>query len=105
MGAQFALPISRCADLKRAIGDHDGTRIATSSHEGQSLVDIKLDVPLLLMMGGEGAGLDPALTEIADVCVRIPLNNDMESLNVGAAVAMICYEQLRQSIPIRTTQT
>ena len=105
MGAQFALPVSKCPDLKRVISGFNGTCIATSSHEGQSLVGTELVTPLILLMGGEGAGLDPALTEIADSCVRIPLNNDMESLNVGAAVAMICYEQLRQSIPIRTTQT
>jgi TrmH family RNA methyltransferase len=98
MGAQFALPVSKCADLKRAISGYNGTCIATSSHEGQSLVDTKLAAPLLLMMGGEGAGLGPELANLADFCVRIPLNNHMESLNVGAAVAMICYEQLRQSI-------
>ena len=105
MGAQFVLPVSKCADLGRVISGYQGTRIATSSHEGQSLVGTKLGAPLLLMMGGEGAGLDPELADLADFCVRIPLKNDMESLNVGAAVAMICYEQLRQSILIRTTQT
>lgn len=98
MGAQFVLPVAKHTNIEGVIKRCQGTRIATSSHEGQSLLDSKLGTPLLLMIGGEGAGLDPELAEIADLCIRIPLNNDMESLNVGAAVAMICYEQLRQSI-------
>ena len=32
----------------------------------------------------------------ADFTVRIPLENAVESLNVGAAVAMVCYERMRQ---------
>ena len=98
MGAQFVLPVAKHTDIESVIEGCQGTRIATSSHEGQSLVDTKFVTPLILMIGGEGAGLDPELADLADYCVRIPLNNDMESLNVGAAVAMICYEQLRQSI-------
>ena len=34
----------------------------------------------------------------ADLTVCIPLSKGIESLNVGAAVAMICYEHLRQSV-------
>jgi TrmH family RNA methyltransferase len=51
-----------------------------------------------VIVGGEGAGLSPELIASADLTVCIPLNKGIESLNVGAAVAMICYEHLGQSV-------
>jgi RNA methyltransferase, TrmH family len=98
MGAQFVLPITEQVDLPQALAQFQGARIATTSHSGKSLIGSDLSAPLLVMIGGEGAGLSAELMACADLAVRIPLENDVESLNVGAAVAMICYEHLRQSV-------
>ncbi len=97
MGAQFVLPITEQVDLPAALTQFQGSRIATSSHSGQSLVETDLSAPVVVIVGGEGAGLSADLMASADLTVCIPLANDIESLNVGAAVAMICYEHLRQS--------
>ena len=97
MGAQFILPVSAVADPTAVLDQFKGKRIATSSHRGQKLMEADLSGPLLLMFGGEGAGLAENLVSKADLTVRIPLTNDIESLNVGAAVAMICYERMRQA--------
>lgn len=98
MGAQFVLPITEHVDLPRTLAQFQGSRIATTSHSGKSLIESDLSAPLLVMIGGEGAGLSAELIACADLSVRIPLENEVESLNVGAAVAMICYEHLRQSV-------
>ena len=97
MGAQFVLPITEQVDLSEALAQFQGSRVATSSHSGQSLFETNLSVPALVMVGGEGAGLSDELMAGADLTVCIPLQKRIESLNVGAAVAMICYEHLRQS--------
>jgi TrmH family RNA methyltransferase len=96
MGAQFVMPTSVATDPGAALKQFQGKRIATSSHDGQALMDADLTGPLLLLFGGEGSGLPAELMREADFTVRIPLENAVESLNVGAAVAMVCYERMRQ---------
>ena len=98
MGAQFVLPLRRNANLDETLKAFEGKRIATSSHRGQSLMKTDLSGHVLAMFGGEGAGLANTLMDMADVTVCIPMNAEMESLNVGAAVAMLCYERARQLV-------
>jgi 23S rRNA (guanosine2251-2'-O)-methyltransferase len=52
--------------------------------------------PLVVVLGGEGRGLDRRLISICDVLVSIPLKGRIESLNVGVAGALILYEVLSQ---------
>lgn len=97
MGAQFVLPVSVVADPLATLSRFQGNCIATSSHHGKPLMEADLSGPLLLIFGGEGAGLAESLISKADHTVRIPLGNEIESLNVGAAVAIVCYERMRQA--------
>ena len=84
-------------ELKTALADFPGLSIATSVHSGQSLFDTDLTGPVVVLLGAEGAGLSDGLLTQASETVHIPLDTSIESLNVGAAAAMICYEHLRQS--------
>jgi len=52
--------------------------------------------PSALVMGGEGAGLHRLVRERCDVLVRIPVQGEIESLNVSVAAGIILYEALRQ---------
>lgn len=47
---------------------------------------------LALVLGSEGPGLSAATMARCDVRVRIPLAGRVDSLNVGAAAAIACYE-------------
>lgn len=50
-----------------------------------------------LLFGRESRGLDPAIIErFADACVRIPMREGLDSLNVSNTVAIAAYEALRQ---------
>ncbi len=98
MGAQFVLPMRQDADIDRTLSTFKGKRIATSSHGGDPLMNADLAGHLLAVFGGEGAGLPNTVMDAADVTVCIPIKADMESLNVGAAVAMLCYERSRQLV-------
>jgi tRNA G18 (ribose-2'-O)-methylase SpoU len=55
-----------------------------------------LDGPLLIVVGGERDGLDPALLAACDATLRIPMGGFVPSYNLQAAVAMIAAERLRQ---------
>lgn len=52
--------------------------------------------PLVIVLGGEGRGLDRRLLSICDYKVHIPLRGKLNSLNVGVAGALLLYEVLFQ---------
>ena len=50
-----------------------------------------------IMFGKESAGIpEEILVEHKDACVRIPMNEDIRSLNLSNSVAIVLYEGLRQ---------
>ena len=48
------------------------------------------------LIGNEGRGLSPELSEAADIRLRIPMKGGVESLNAAAAAAILSYETRRQ---------
>ena len=55
------------------------------------------ELPVALALGSEGSGLDPDLEDAASARLRIPLAGGVESLNVGAAGAVMMFEIARQA--------
>ena len=50
-----------------------------------------------IMFGKEGAGIpEELLVQHPDKCVRIPMEEDIRSLNLANSVAIVLYEALRQ---------
>ena len=50
-----------------------------------------------IMFGKEGAGIpEELLVQHPDKCVRIPMEEDIRSLNLASSVAIVLYEALRQ---------
>lgn len=51
-----------------------------------------------IMFGKESAGIpEEILVDYEDTCVRIPMQNEIRSLNLSNSVAIILYEALRQN--------
>ena len=65
----------------------------------ESLFDVDLTGPLVLVMGGEAEGLRRLTRETCDRVVRIPMVGRIESLNVSVAAAVCLYEAFRQRGP------
>lgn len=82
-----ALPIFKAAGY---------TVVATSSHQGENLYQTELPDKILLMMGPESSGLSDFLIDDADVVVRIPGSENVESLNVATATGIVLGEYWRQ---------
>ncbi|WP_341647425.1 TrmH family RNA methyltransferase [Thauera humireducens] len=72
-----------------------GARDALSG-DACSLYDLDLRAPVAWVFGGEGQGVSPAVLACATRHVLIPMPGAIESLNVGAAVAVCLFEQARQ---------
>jgi len=96
MGAHFALDIHSRSDLVQAARAFRGRVIAAAGAGGRAPHATKLTGRVALALGAEGAGLDAALANAADAVVTIPLARGVESLNVGAAAAVILFERVRQ---------
>lgn len=51
---------------------------------------------IVVAVGNEGKGIDEELLALCDIKLTIPLKNDVESLNVGAAAAIVLFTITRK---------
>lgn len=102
MGAHYLLVIEERANLPAFARDYQGQVVATAADAGQSIFEIDLTRPTAFVVGNEGAGLSRDLAGQADVSAAVPMPGGMESINVGAAVAVCLFERVRQ---LRTVQS
>jgi 23S rRNA (guanosine2251-2'-O)-methyltransferase len=58
--------------------------------------EIDLTVPLALVLGSEGAGLQRLVKEKCDFVVSLPIHGKVDSYNVSVAAGIALYEVLRQ---------
>jgi len=93
-GSLFRVPFVR-AKLEAIIPDlqQRGFRLmATSSHKGTPLHEADLTPPLILFVGGEGAGVPRDLLAKMNGVVAISHSSKVESLNAGVAASILLYE-------------
>jgi TrmH family RNA methyltransferase len=97
-GSVFRLPVVKVAwretieKLKAK-----GVKIwATSSHKGDSLQEIDLTGPSLIVIGNEGSGVSRDLMAAVDGLFTVPHSPRVESLNAGIAASIVMYEAARQ---------
>jgi 23S rRNA (guanosine2251-2'-O)-methyltransferase len=69
--------------------------IETSVH-ALDLFDWQPRFPVCVLFGHEVEGLNPALADLCDTHVRIPMLGSKHSLNVASAGAVVMYELLRK---------
>ena len=97
MGAQFILPLRERVDLATALVGFRGLVIGTSPRAKQTVYDVDLSGPVVMIFGSEGRGLPEEVLSMANQLVHIPMAGKVESLNVAAAAAICCFERLRQT--------
>ena len=99
MGSTFRVPVTDAGegnDLPERARQSGCTVLATAPRGGRSMYDLDLTRPLLLLIGGEGTGVERPVVESADAVVSIPMAGGVESLNAAVAAALIAYEARRQ---------
>lgn len=73
--------------------------IATDANGNDNYFDIDYKgLNTALILSSEGKGVNKTLLNQADYTVKIPMENDFNSLNVSNAAAIIMYEIVRQNI-------
>ncbi|MDH5633728.1 MAG: 23S rRNA (guanosine(2251)-2'-O)-methyltransferase RlmB [Gammaproteobacteria bacterium] len=98
-GAAETVPIFRVKNLARVLKqlqEHNLWVVGAAGEEAQSLYDIDLAGPVVIVMGAEGAGLRRLTREHCDYLAAIPMPGIMESLNVSVATGIFLFEAVRQ---------
>ncbi|MBI1396908.1 MAG: RNA methyltransferase [Betaproteobacteria bacterium] len=96
MGGQFATEILEAPDLLDHLGSVPFPVFATLADGATPVFDTDLAETCAVLLGNEGAGVNPALVKRAAGTIRIPMVGVVESLNVAAAGAVVCFERVRQ---------
>ncbi|KAL0983871.1 hypothetical protein UPYG_G00134130 [Umbra pygmaea] len=65
----------------------------------QSLQDYRFPEKTLLLLGNEREGIPANLLQLLDVCVEIPQQGVIRSLNVHVSAALLVWEYTRQYLP------
>ncbi len=97
VGAIARVKIARMseADYLRWRKSYKGAVIGTLMNAKPDYREVKYSLPALLLMGSEHAGLSPAVSATCSASVRIPMQGQIESLNVATATALMLYEIMR----------
>ncbi len=70
--------------------------LGAAVHEGEDYARLEWSAPTAVFFGNESAGLDAATAAAVSGALAVPMEGKAESLNVGVACAVICFEALRQ---------
>ena len=76
-----------------------GARLYMATTKAKNVyTHVHYDENAYIMFGKESAGIpEEILVEHEEDCMRIPMNGDIRSLNLGNSVAIVLYEALRQN--------
>lgn len=100
MGTIFKLPIVESTDLRESIKTlkrKSFRTIAAHAHtEQQSVSKIDFSGDSVIVLGNEEKGISARVLELCDERAVIPMQNEIDSLNVGIAGAIFLYEASRQ---------
>lgn len=101
-GAINFIPIIKVNSLINAIQrlkENDWWIIATDASANDNYYDVKYnDMNFAIVMGAEHAGVSKSILKASDFIVKIPMQNNFNSLNVSNALSAIIFETLRQKL-------
>lgn len=98
-GALDHVKIVSVNNLKRTIDtlkDNGYWIVGSDLRNAQNYTDIDYKTKLVLVMGSEGNGMSRLVRESCDFIAKIPISENVESLNVSVATGVLLYEILRQ---------
>ncbi|HET6502585.1 MAG TPA: RNA methyltransferase [Amycolatopsis sp.] len=98
-GVAFRAPVLRCGTAVEAVDmlTDAGYRIyGLGATDGEPLFDAELSSPAAFVLGGETAGVSGEVAERVTGWLSIPMPGEVESLNVSAAAAVVCFDLVRR---------
>lgn len=96
-GTLFRTRILRCKQLHRCLEDfrqhdmHSADVYGLSSHAKAQLKDVPSDRANIFVLGNETHGVSELVSERCNKMLAIPMNNQVESLNVAVTASLIAF--------------
>ena len=84
--------------LLKSMKDMGINVVACTEKTSDPVWEAELNQPLAIIMGSEENGISPELLKISSQRAKIPIQGNVESLNVSTAAGIIIYEALRQRL-------
>lgn len=97
-GTAGRIPIVRVGNLNQSIlelKEHKFWIAGLDQHAEKTIWELDATVPLAFVIGSEGKGIRKKTFEHCDFTYKIPMTNQVESLNASVSAALICYEWRR----------
>jgi RNA methyltransferase, TrmH family len=98
-GALFHVPVvagGETGAVLDELGRAGLRRLGTAARGGVPYTEADMTGPVAIVLGNEAHGLSGDLADSLDGLITIPMVGRAESLNVGMAAAVICFEVARQ---------
>lgn len=98
-GTAGRIPIIRVHDINQGIKDLElaGFKIyGLDGNSKRSFWETEFNTPTAFLIGNEGEGIDRKILKKTSETLRIPMVNNVESLNASVSAALICYEWARK---------
>ena len=98
-GAAETVPLARVANLAATLRwlKNAGVHVAGAHAEASRTVyEARLELPMALVVGGEGRGLRRLTRQLCDETLSIPMRGAVGSLNVSVAAGVLLFELRRQ---------
>lgn len=100
-GALMRIPICKSFDLRKSVLKlkQYGLRIVAASEKAKTnYFENDFTIPTAIVLGSEGKGIDKEILDVCDEKLRIPLQGEIDSLNVSVASGVILFEAVKQRI-------
>lgn len=97
-GMAFEVPLVRVTNLARALRslkDRGYWVAGTVAGDAQPMWTMDWELNAAIVMGGEHKGMRPGVEKECDFRLTVPMEGNVESLNVAAATAITLYDRLR----------
>jgi len=101
MGTIFDLKVARVATLAetlKVLREQKSMKIiaADPKDESISVIEVDLDDDVCLVFGSEGEGISDKVVQECNIRTKIPMKNEVDSINVASSVGVMLYECWRQ---------
>jgi len=96
-GTLFKAPILRCDNLENAITASKtagASVVGLTGHATQSLSSFNETSLTIYVLGNETEGMSPIIEKCCSHTVFIPMNNEVESLNVAVTASLLAFRGL-----------
>lgn len=92
------LDVRRYVNFEDFLEKNPGAKIYMATTKSRQVyTNVSYEDGCYIMFGKESAGIpEEILLDYRDTCIRIPMLEEIRSLNLGNSVAIVCYEALRQ---------